>query len=265
VLGTGAYQYPPPASDETQEMGVWPVDFILETIIRAGIEWFQTDPKAPNKVFGHLKDPWLNEKYGQAKIDEIAAFVRKYKIKVVQSFAMIDQEVPSISIQLLDGSEMTDRAGLADFAQVVDVMDANLEIKGRTEVGYSAVSDSIQLGIHAIGTPDLTKYLYYLLVYVLNSFKPEMETRGLQLGTFRGTDISRLNEYLPENIYSRFLNFTVFSIATFDKGAVPIMEKIMGVSFPDASLGDSAVEGTDPSETVSVETGLRLNDIQEEG
>lgn len=248
MLGPGAFIYPPPAGSpqSEKELGLHPVDFILESILKAGLEWFKTDPDAPNKVFGHLRDPWLN-KYGQKKIDEIGAYIRKYDVRIVQHFSLIDKAVPSISIQLLDGSEMTERAGFADYKGSIDVLTMNDEIVGRTEIGYAAISDNIQIGIHAIGTPDLVKYLYYLVVYVLSAFKPEMENRGLQLGTFRATDLSRMNEYMPENLYSRFVNFTVFSIASFDKGMVPIIENIMGVhinpsDIEDIGLGINAVD-----------------------
>ena len=242
--------YPPDPVEDDNHTGLYPVDFILESILKAGLEWFRTTDGAGKKVFGHLQDPWL-AKYGEAKILEIESYIKKYEIRIVQHFSLIDQVVPTISIQLLDGSEATERAGLADHQGMVDVLDAEANVKGRTEVGFTSVYDSMQIGIHSAETPDLTKYLYYLVVYILSSFKPEMEKRGLQLGTFRATDISRMNEYLPENIYSRFVNFSVFSIASFDKGAVPIIESIMGVSVASDNV-------------VSNEYGVTLDDVETE-
>lgn len=235
-------EFPSPPQQEEFHYGLYPVDFILETILKAGIEWFKTDPEAPKKVYGHLMSPWLSGKYGEAKINEIAAYLRKYEVHIVQHFSMVDETVPSISIQLLDGSEMTERAGLADFQGTIDVLDIDNQVRGRTEIGYAAVSDNIQIGIHAINTPDLVKYLYYLVIYILNSFKPELEARGMQLGTFRATDLSRMNEYLPENMFSRFVNFTSFSIASYDKGLVPIIERIIGLSTAGPPPHGDAVE-----------------------
>jgi len=97
----------------------------------------------------------------------------------------------------------------------------------------------------------LTKYLYYLVIYILNAFKPQLEERGLQLGTFRATDLSRMNDYLPENMYSRFINFTVFSIARFDKGDVPIIEKIIGLHLDENPVFQ---EGSD----IDLETGITV-------
>jgi len=256
-IGGGAYEYPPIEPVVEEFYGIYPVDFLLETILKAGLEWFRTDPAAPNYVFGHLNSPYL-AKYGQPKIDEIAAYIRKYDIKIVQSWALIATAVPCISIQLLDAGEMTERAGLADFERMADTKNLDGEVIGRREVSYSPISDNIHLGIHCQDSPDLAKYLYYLVVYVLHSFKPQLETRGMMLGTFRATDLSRMNEYLPENLYSRFINFTIFTIASFDKGVVPIIEQFMGINVAPSSAGDAGLSkdpDIDPDEVVD-EDGL---------
>lgn len=248
--------YPPENAECPVFSGVFPVDFILESILTGGLEWFRTASDAPNLVFEHLKAPWLNERYGQAKIDEIAAYIRKYQIPVVQSWALIADQVPCISIQLLDGSEATERAALADHAGEVDVLDASDAVLGRTNIGYSPIVDAVHIGIHNINTPDLTKYLYSLVVYILSSFRPEFEKRGLLLGTFRATDVSRLNEYLPENMYSRFINFTCFSTARFSKGCAPIIEKIIGLS---VAPGPSVLFD-ESSDTGISETGITVTE-----
>lgn len=255
MIGQGNYVYPAPIITEEFHYGLYPVDFVLETVIVAGLKWFREDENAPKKVFGHLMSPWLDSKYGEAKIREIAAFIKKYDIRIVQSFALIGETLPSISIQLLDGNEMTERAGLADHQQMMDIIDAENNIKGRTEVGYAPMSDNVHIGIHTSDTPDLAKYLYQLVSYILVSFRPTFEERGLHLGTFRATDISRLNDYLPANVYSRFINFTAFSTASFDKGDVPMIERFIGITVPPIS------EETTSEEFNNVELGLHLSDI----
>jgi hypothetical protein len=241
--------WPPPPSPEDEGLGLYPVDFLLETVLRIGFDWFRTNDDAPAKVFSHLNTPFLAGKYGDKKIKEIADYIKKYDIRIVQHFSLIDEQMPTISIQLLDGGEMTERAGLADHADVIDQLNAENEVLGRSEVKYSPVTDNIHIGIHTSNTPDLCKYLYYLSMYILLLFKPELEKRGLQLSTFRATDLSKVNEYLPANIYSRFINFSVFSIARIDTGAMPIIKDFVGVM---AGQSDNGVE-----------TGISLADIQE--
>lgn len=249
------YQYPPEANSEKLYLGVVPVDFALETVILAGLKWFRETPEAGRLVYGYLDVPWLSVKYGESKINEIAAFIRKYDIRVVQHFSLIDDQKPSISIQLLNADEMIPRAGLSDYAQNMDIIDAEMQTLTRNEISYSPITDSIQIGIHAIGTPDLTKYLYYLVVYILNVFKPQLEERYMHLSTFSATDVSRINEFLPENVYSRFINFSVYSHAMFDKGKVPIIDKIVGVHIP---------QGVDvgPKDEIVLDTGISLLDIK---
>ena len=92
--------------------------------------------------------------------------------------------------------------------------------------GYIPITDNIQIGIHSINTPDLTKYLYYLIVYLLNVFKMELQERGMLLTTFRASDISRMDEKLPENMYNRYIYFSTFTTASFVKNKVPILKDI---------------------------------------
>lgn len=262
MLGQGFFQYPPPKFEQEFRYGIYPTDFLIEAIIRSGLEWFLNTPEAPNQVFGHLTSPLLDARYGQAKIDEIAAYIRKYEITVVQHFSLMDTRVPAISIQLLDGSEAVERAALADFQTHIDSLDASNAVKGRVEVGFSPIIDNVHIGIHSIDTPDLTKYLYYLVAYVLNVFKPEFDRLGIYLTTFRATDISRLNDYLPENMYSRFINFQALTLASYDRGTLPIIEKILGVHVPQGPDADSAnISDTE----IEVETGLSLSDIKQSG
>ncbi len=235
-INPNQFQYPGPVVEQPEYSGVFPVDFLLESVIRAGITWFLEDAEAKNLVFGQLRASWLS-KYGQDKIDEIHAYVAKYDIKIVQHFSLIAQNLPCISIQLLDGNEEEARASLDDHMKMIDnaSLGEDESVIGRVQWGYAPIVDNIHIGIHAHNTPDLTKYIYYLLVYILSAFKPQLMDRGFHLTTFRATDMSRMNEYLPENIYSRFLNFSCWTIAPFQKGKVPIIDNILGLHVPTAN------------------------------
>jgi hypothetical protein len=223
--------YPPDLNETAKDckFGIYPVDFIIETILNAGLTWFRTTPGAPNAVYGHLTEPYLS-KYGQAKIDEITDFIKTTEIRIVQHWALIDQTVPNISIQLLDAAEREDRAGLDDHSGDLDIIeDGTGNILGREQLGYVPILDNVHIGIHAVDTPDLVKYLYYLVIYILMAFKPQLQERGIQLSTFRVTDLSRMNDYLPNNMYSRFINFSVYTTSSIKKGELPILEEILGI------------------------------------
>jgi len=203
------------------------MDFIVESVIRAGLEWFRSDSEAPDLVFGQLDQPYL-ARYGTAKIAELKTYIINTEIKIVQSFNLIKDVTPHISIQLGSGSEDIGKAALDDAAgdiRILNMLEDDLE--STDVIGYSPITESILIGLHTGNTPDLTKYMYMLVVYVLTAYKYDLETKGIYLGTFSMTDLSRLNEYLPENIYSRFVTFTATSNARWKKGNLPKLDIVL--------------------------------------
>lgn len=220
-----------------QKFGVYPLDFILEAVIKSGLAWFRSDLTAPDLVFGQLDQPYL-ARYGTDKINELKTYITETDIKVVQSFSMIDERLPTISIQLSGGSEDLSKTALDDAMEDVRILDMNGDLEETEEIMFSPITESILIGIHAGGTPDLPKYLYMLVVYILTAYKYDLMAKGIYLGTFNMTDLSRLNEYLPENIYTRFLTFTASSNARIKKGSLPQLD-----IFVDAEVENN--EGTE--------------------
>lgn len=223
--------------------GVYPIDFILEGVIIDGIQWFRDNPEtAPNEVFGQLDVSYLTN-YGQKKIDEIQTFINDTEITVVQHWTMIPTKTPCFSIQLQDGREDESHAALDDFAEDLD--EINGGILTRREIAYAAITDQMQIGIHASNQPDLVKYLYYLLVHILVSNGDTLKDRGLQMHSWSATDLSRMNEYLPEGVYSRFVNFTSFSTPRFVMRDATILDTITGVQ----------VQDSDPTAGITLDEG----------
>lgn len=217
--------YPPLPVDKDCITGLIPIDFLVERFIEKGIEWFRNTAEAPKAVYGHLLDADLADKYGQKKIDEIATYIQNTEIDVKQSFPMEDEETPSISINLQSSIE-TDMVGLNDHAGMVYALGAENARIGAREQGYTPVKDEVLIGIHATASPDKTKYLYYLVIYILNAFKDQLEERPGKVNslfniTWRATDISRLNEWLPSHVFSRFVTLTAEHFAIFEKAPVP--------------------------------------------
>jgi hypothetical protein len=218
--------YPPEETDAVQYMGIYPVDFLFEEILSDGFDWFKSDPDAPSLVFGNLKKGRLAARYGQAKIDEISDFIKTKKIRIIQAFPLDGEMSPSISINLTSSNEMLANAGLDDYAEDSDVLGSEDSILSRTEVGYTSITDNVLIGIHAIGSPDTVKYLYMLVLYLLNACRSDFDAEGLKSLTCSATDMSRLNEYLPANMFSRFITASVLSFAKFRKHVVPMVESI---------------------------------------
>ena len=227
-------EFPPPMIEKTCHTGMLPSDFVLERFLEIGLEWFRATPEAAEKVFSFMKLPILEGKYGQEKIDEIRDFVKNTEIDIMQSFPIEDREYPCVSINLQSSGE-TGNTGLDDFAG------QTIGTEGVALQGFTPVKDEMILGIHSTGSPDKTKYLYYLITYILNAFKDQLEDlEGSANSPFsiswRASDISRLNDYLPSHVFTRFLTVSFESFAIFDKELVPNIEAFEVFATPDEGL-----------------------------
>ncbi len=215
--------YPAPPIDNTRYFGVYPSDFLLEQALDSGIDWFRKTPEAPNLVFHSLIRPELKKRYGQSKIDEIAKFIKDTQIRILQSFPLEDQQAPTISINMNNSGEAQELGGLDKFNEMIHGFDSLGNVTSAKEIGYHPITDSLLVGIHAVGTGDKVKYLYYLAVYILMNLRAQLEETGLFSMTFQATDLSRLNEFLPANMFSRFITVNFTSMALFNKGDAPII------------------------------------------
>lgn len=68
-------------------------------------------------------------------------------------------------------------------------------------------TERIMMGIHT-KEPLLTKYLYIVVKYIIESRKVDLITRGFQLPTYSGSDFTRALEYPGDQVYNRFLTLT---------------------------------------------------------
>lgn len=218
--------YPAIPPEKSSIYGVYPVDFMFEQIIEDGLDWFRSTPEAPEYVYGHLKSALLNTRYGQSKIDEIATYIQDTEIRVAQAWPSGAEVVPVISINLASGVERVEHTGMDDFDSNLDTLGAGDEIEERKEIGYAPLNDELLIGIHSAGSPDTVKYVHMLLVYILSANRDIFSSEGLMNMTFRSTDLSRLNELLPQNVFSRFVTATVESIALIPKRVVPMVGDI---------------------------------------
>lgn len=81
----------------------------------------------------------------------------------------------------------------------------NEEIRKR---GESYFRESIDIGIHGHGDQNTVLWLYSIVKWILLRFKPEIEKRCMDLSTFSASDFRKDNQFLGENIYSRWIRFT---------------------------------------------------------
>jgi hypothetical protein len=215
--------YPSDTEPYPEFRGFAPVDFVLESIIEQGIEWFRTDPSAPDEVFGQFLRPGL-ERYGRPKIEEITKYIIDHEIRVIQSFPLAEDSVfPSISINLADGNQAGDLQGLGLYDGEQTLGDEGGEVETK---GYLPMQDDMMIGIHAVGGADKVKYLYYLVVYIIASSIKDLEEMGFMQVQIRATDLARVNELLPANVFSRFVNVSMRSAARFREEIAPVISSI---------------------------------------
>jgi len=220
-------RYPKDPVESTCRFGFLPIDMILEIVLEAGMDWFRATPEAQNLVYGQLDRPLLATRYGANKIQEIGDYIRNTKIKVIQGFPLAAETSPIFSLNLASAIEFDQHAGLDNFAGELDTLDSQENVVGRSEIGYSAIKEDILIGVHAAGSPDKVKYMYLLALYLLGAYHDQLEEEGMFNMTFRATDLSRLNEYLPANMFSRFITASFETFARVNKGEVPIATEII--------------------------------------
>lgn len=94
----------------------------------------------------------------------------------------------------------------ATFAvgQAVITDNMNVQSTGRRAI---PIIDSVQIGVHAADNTNLTKYLYYMLIYFFSSRRIELENAGYQVHSFVASDFVRETDLLPNNITSRYVTF----------------------------------------------------------
>jgi len=76
-----------------------------------------------------------------------------------------------------------------------------------SDVKKTPMIENVQIGVHAGEETNLCKYLYYMLLYFIQSRRMELENIGVQLHTFTVSEFAKILDFLPDNVLSRFVTF----------------------------------------------------------
>ncbi len=116
-------------------------------------------------------------------------------------------------------------------------------------------TESLQLSII---TPDanLTKYFYIIIKYILLSHRIEMINYGMDLVILDGSDFSRMQAELPENLFVRFLTVRsrLIEHSWFSDNSVEILGSVGGAikvlrdKYPREDEGDMTVRTIDEAD-----------------
>lgn len=109
--------------------------------------------------------------------------------------AVIANEPTDRRIQIQKQAEIN-IAGPAEIRSIIDY--------SQNELRTNVEKETLLIGIHT-KEPLLTKYLYVLVKYIIESRKLDLIRRGFQLPTYEGSDFSRNMEYVSDMVYTRYL------------------------------------------------------------
>ena len=90
-------------------------DLIVESVLRDGFKVLKRNPQIIDKIFHSLTRNYVQEKYGQKELERIKEFIKTKDWSFVSSFAMVEANLPCVSIQLGAESEAKEVAHLEDF------------------------------------------------------------------------------------------------------------------------------------------------------
>lgn len=94
----------------------------------------------------------------------------------------------------------------------------------RTDRRMVRIRETIHLGCHATNDLHLTKFLYYILVYILKSRQESLIKRGIELDRGTGSIFDREDKYEGENVYSRFLEVNCITEFVWDQNQVNLID-----------------------------------------
>lgn len=103
------------------------------------------------------------------------------------------------------------------------------------ETKYIPSQETLMIGAHAQSAL-LTKYLYYLLRYILYTAKNKFHNRNLELSRHVGSDFNLNQQMLGDSVYSRFITLQVVHYDNWRGEELPVIDAIN----PHPGGGDNA-------------------------
>lgn len=102
-------------------------------------------------------------------------------------------------------------------------IESSIDFK-RTDRRMVRIRETLHLGCHATNDLHLSKFIYYILVYILKSRQKSLITRGIELDRGTGSVFDREDKYEGENVYSRFLEVNCITDFIWDQSEVNLVD-----------------------------------------
>lgn len=94
----------------------------------------------------------------------------------------------------------------------------------RTDRRMIRLRETISLGCHAKDDLHLTKFIYYILVYILKSRQESLINRGIELDRGTGNVFDRADEFEGENVFSRYLEVNCLTEFIWNQSEVQVFD-----------------------------------------
>ena len=129
-------------------------EIVIESVIREGFENARNNPEVIDDVFGELTRAYAASKYGEAELDAIKKLTQEREVSITHAFNLTNTKMPSISIQLGEDTEDTQRSQLGDFAELQDRLLSDPNDLANLIVIPSFTPDSYDSNSGRIAVPD---------------------------------------------------------------------------------------------------------------
>jgi len=169
----------------------------LQKILQTGLRELKDKPELLEDIFNYMHEPDIEADYGEIYVSKVKDWFLKTKIPVLHAWTLNADRIPCISIHLANEMEDESKASIGDFHS--DGTDSDNDT--------TPLTTQLDIGIHASKNSDEVLWLYYIVTYVLFRNKRFAEKLGLQLQTFTASDWDKRQEYLVENIWTRWVRF----------------------------------------------------------
>lgn len=127
-------------------MGAPLTEFVIETILRDGLNALRLNPSALDDVFSELTKAYFNNQYGLGKIQEIKTYIQTNQIKLTHALTLQPTDMPCISIQLVSSEEHEDEQNFSNMLPEEDVSKTpNVLIPNLTPTAYDVVSGKLTI------------------------------------------------------------------------------------------------------------------------
>ena len=138
--------------------GIPLTEFIIEAVIRNGLQILRANPEVIEDIFENFMDPYLVGTFGSDTIKNIKSYIINTEFHIIQSWPSESSKLPCCSINILSSDELPEKAMFSDVASYTRetipatvVVNMFQPLSYDSSVGYITVPLSVNLTNANIG------------------------------------------------------------------------------------------------------------------